>query len=100
MTHSYTGSPTERAGCTEALGPEPAWRVLLPRTYVWLMARGGYGGRGVPLHARTRGSEVPAPTPPTSASCPVKHCWVAVPVDGGAPRPGLLLEWRKDVGGR
>ena len=43
---------------------------------------------------------MPAPTPPTSASCPVKHCWVTVPVDGGAPRPGLLLEWRKDVGGR
>jgi hypothetical protein len=24
---------------------------------------------------------------------------VTVPVDGGVPRPGLLLEWRKDAGG-
>jgi hypothetical protein len=67
------------------------------------MARGGYGGRGVPLHARTRTND---PTsgrpakPPAATPCPVKHCWVTVPVDGGAPRPGLLLEWRKDVGGR
>jgi hypothetical protein len=25
----------------------------------------------------------------------VRHCWVNAPSDGGAPRPGLLLEWRK-----
>jgi hypothetical protein len=63
------------------------------------MARGGYGGRGVPLHARTRAGDL-APTPSARTPCPVKHCWVTVPVDGGEPRPGLLLEWRKDVGGR
>jgi hypothetical protein len=64
------------------------------------MARGGYGGSGVPLHARARSGGVgPAPAPP-GEPCPVKHCWVTVPVDGGGPRPGLLLEWRKDGGGR
>jgi hypothetical protein len=64
------------------------------------MARGGYGGSGVPLHARARsGVAAPAPVPP-GEPCPVKHCWVTVPVDGGGPRPGLLLEWRKDGAGR
>jgi hypothetical protein len=32
--------------------------------------------------------------------CPVKHCWVNNPVDQGLPRPGLLLEWRRDDLGR
>jgi hypothetical protein len=78
---------------------------------------GGYGGRGLPLHARSRpdvtppvttsatapatgrpptGGPPPAPTPP----CPVKHCWVKAPVDGGTNRPGLLLEWRRTAEGR
>jgi hypothetical protein len=53
----------------------------------------------VPLHARTRpGDATPPPTP--APGCPVKHCWVTGPADGGEPRPGLLLEWRRDVGGR
>ena len=26
---------------------------------------------------------------------PARHCWVAAPVDGVQPRPGLLLEWRR-----
>ena len=57
------------------------------------MARGGYGGQGVPLHARARAdSPAVAPAPP---ECPVKHCWVTGPVDGGRPRPGLLMEWRR-----
>ncbi len=65
-----------------------------------MVARGGYGGRGVPLHARTRsGSATPA-SAPVGAACPVKHCWITVPVDGGPARPGLLLEWRKDEDGR
>ena len=57
---------------------------------------GGMGRGGVPLHARARtGSEPPAlPSPDTPG--PAKHCWVRAPVDAGAPRPGLLLEWRKD----
>jgi hypothetical protein len=63
------------------------------------MARGGYGGRGVPLHARTRPDDTALASVAASA-CPVKHCWVTVPVDGGEPRPGLLLEWRKGVDGR
>ena len=29
------------------------------------------------------------------SECPARHCWVTAPVDGGAPRPGLLLEWRR-----
>lgn len=32
--------------------------------------------------------------------CPARHCWVNEPADGGAARPGLLLEWRKDRTGR
>jgi hypothetical protein len=48
------------------------------------------------LHARSR-APAPAPQPP---ACPVKHCWVTGPVDGGAPRPGLLLEWRRDESDR
>lgn len=31
--------------------------------------------------------------------CPVRHCWVADPVDvadaAGAKRPGMLAEWRQ-----
>ncbi len=61
---------------------------------------GGFGGRGAPLYARTRTG--PAPTaaagadgPDGRAGCPARHCWVTAPVDGGAPRPGLLLEWRR-----
>jgi hypothetical protein len=69
------------------------------------MARGGYGGgTGIPLQDRVRGA-----TPPAASSargvgagddCPARHCWVAVPVDGSRPRPGLLLEWRKVERGR
>ena len=73
------------------------------------MARGGYGGQGLPLHARTRaGTEPGAPdlAPPETSSaegfqvgpCPARHCWVAKPVDGGPARPGLLLEWRRRPG--
>jgi hypothetical protein len=78
------------------------------------VARGGYGGQGLPLHARARpGSAVP-PTdvPPPGLEpvgsrtpegvpvdpCPARHCWVSRPVDGGPPRPGLLLEWRRRDG--
>lgn len=93
------------------------------------MARGGYGhGSGVPLHERVRqtGSEPLAPredsfagpapadaaptetapteTAPTETAapggCPARHCWVTVPVDGPAARPGLLLEWRRGDRGR
>jgi len=35
-----------------------------------------------------------------SLECPVRHCWVGAPVDGGARRPGLLLEWRRTEDGR
>lgn len=83
------------------------------------MARGGYGhGSGVPLHERLRRSgSAPfapredtfattprePPRPPTadpSQDCPARHCWVTVPVDGPASRPGLLLEWRRVEKGR
>lgn len=59
---------------------------------------GGFGRSGVPLHARKRSSDsaIPAAEPPP---CPVKHCWVTGPIDGGRSRPGLLLEWRKDESG-
>ena len=77
---------------------------------------GGFGGNGAPLHARTRaggpGGAAPdlpaapsAAMPPTAGQpsrepdartgCPARHCWVTAPVDGGTPRPGLLLEWRR-----
>jgi hypothetical protein len=74
---------------------------------------GGFGGRGAPLYARTRAGPAPreaaaeGTTPPTGgrlheldepdgpAGCPARHCWVTAPVDGGVPRPGLLLEWRR-----
>ena len=60
---------------------------------------GGYGGSGLPLHARSRAGAASAPVsgPPP---CPVKHCWVVAPVDGAGRRPGLLLEWRKTPEGR
>lgn len=61
---------------------------------------GGLGGRGVPLHARTRTAApaTPGPVPPDPG--PARHCWVRAPVDAGDPRPGLLLEWRKGGEGR
>jgi hypothetical protein len=79
------------------------------------MARGGYGGQGLPLHARARPGSVIPPTdvPPSDLApisaaavpegvpvdpCPARHCWVSRPVDGGPPRPGLLLEWRRRAG--
>jgi hypothetical protein len=59
------------------------------------MAAGGYGrGSGVPLRDRVRSGD-DSPAPPPVVDCPARHCWVAVPVDGSRPRPGLLLEWRK-----
>lgn len=71
---------------------------------------GGFDKRGmsgVPLHARVRATSAPEPanrqqTPTTLRAadpCPVRHCWVNAPADGGAPRPGLLVEWRKDAAG-
>ena len=69
--------------------------------------RGGYGGDGAPLAERVRrtspgiGSDPPASTPADSTEvCPVRHCWVAVPVDGPEPRPGMLWEWRRVERGR
>lgn len=65
------------------------------------------GRGGVPLHARSRGpqpsdqpSDQPPPLPSPETPGPAKHCWVRAPVDAGAPRPGLLLEWRKAADGR
>ena len=72
---------------------------------------GGFGSTGPPLYARTRaggpsGASDPAPPPGAPAAeaderaeCPARHCWVTSPVDGGAPRPGLLLEWRRGLHG-
>ncbi len=66
------------------------------------MARGGYGGGGVPLHARTRSTTTDGSPAGRAADAqeptgsPAKHCWVRAPVDAGRPAPGLLLEWRKD----
>lgn len=59
---------------------------------------GGYGGKGLPLHARNRAGPVSQEGP--APACPVKHCWVTAPVDGGSRRPGLLLEWRRTPEGR
>ncbi len=73
---------------------------------------GGFGGKGAPLHARTRAGTAPGAvtgpgSPPAGpredptgeqgarTECPARHCWVTAPVDRGAPRPGLLLEWRR-----
>jgi len=63
---------------------------------------GGYGrGAGIPLKDRLRAGEVTeAPSPPGAERPPARHCWVRGPVDGSAPRPGLLLEWAKDLDGR
>ena len=63
------------------------------------MAAGGYGrGSGVPLQDRVRGAAAaPAPEP---LGCPARHCWISLPLDGSAPRPGLLVEWRKAEHGR
>ncbi len=54
---------------------------------------GGFGGTGAPLHARTRAVAASGPVP--GGDCPARHCWVTAPADGGSPRPGLLLEWRR-----
>ena len=73
------------------------------------MTRGGYGGGGLPLHARARPGTGDPPNRrlepardtegaarfPRRRPVPGRHCWVARPVDGGPPRPGLLLEWRR-----
>ena|SRR5215213_4221037 len=69
------------------------------------MARGGYGsGAGIPLRDRVRAASSPTPEgydpPRPRDDSPARHCWVAVPVDGSRPRPGLLLEWRKVERGR
>jgi len=66
------------------------------------MARGGYGsGAGIPLQDRVRAGGAPAAPPAADAETgPARHCWVAVPVDGSRPRPGLLLEWRRVEHGR
>ena len=66
------------------------------------MARGGYGsGAGIPLQDRVRTGGAPAAPPGAGADTgPARHCWVAVPVDGSRPRPGLLLEWRRVEHGR
>ena len=61
---------------------------------------GGMGRGGVPLHARTRAGTVPRADPALRQPGPARHCWVRTPVDAGPPRPGLLLEWRKDAHGR
>jgi hypothetical protein len=34
------------------------------------------------------------------ATCPSRHCWISVPVDGSVPRPALLLGWRRVEKGR
>ena len=64
---------------------------------------GGFGGRGLPLHARRSAAAAQLPQEEgretagePDRDCPVRHCWVTAPADGGPPRPGLLLEWRKD----
>ena len=73
------------------------------------MARGGYGsGSGIPLRDRVRAGGSPAAPVDhpsyepegLSVDSPARHCWVAVPVDGSRPSPGLLLEWRKVERGR
>ena len=65
---------------------------------------GGFGGTGLPLGARTRAGRTGAPAagPERTAEltpCPVRHCFVTAPADGGSGRPGLLLEWRRAGGG-
>jgi len=61
---------------------------------------GGMGRGGVPLYARSRVHDLPPADPGPRQPGPARHCWVRTPVDAGAPRAGLLLEWRKDdVGG-
>lgn len=60
-------------------------------------------GSGIPLAARVRvgplDASAPSLVPPGSGeACPARHCWVADAVDRhGAPRPGLLVEWRQGV---
>lgn len=72
------------------------------------MARGGYGrGAGIPLRDRVRVDDpqlppearaTSSPAPAPTQGQPARHCWIAVPVDGGQRRPGLLLEWRHGQG--
>src|SRR3546814_19951481 len=62
---------------------------------------GGYGrGAGIPWKDRVRVDQPtePAQQPMSAAGSehPGRHCWVSVPVDASHPRPGLLLEWRRD----
>jgi hypothetical protein len=65
------------------------------------MAGGGYGrGAGIPLKDRVRPGRDPDQESPTAGDSagldqPGRHCWIALPVDGSQPRPGLLLEWRR-----
>ena len=61
---------------------------------------GGMGRGGVPLHARSRVGVDPPSLPSPDTPGPAKHCWVRAPVDAGAPRPGLLLQWRRNDDGR
>jgi len=53
----------------------------------------GKRGTGLPMSERVRlGSSA-------AMACPARHCWVTAAADGGARRPGLLLEWRQSSGG-
>jgi hypothetical protein len=54
----------------------------------------GKRGSGLPMSERVRlGSSA-------TMECPARHCWVIAAADGGARRPGLLLEWRQTSGGQ
>jgi hypothetical protein len=54
----------------------------------------GKRGNGLPMSERVRlGTS-------TAIASPARHCWVLAAADGGARRPGLLLEWRQTAGGR
>jgi hypothetical protein len=53
----------------------------------------GKRGSGLPMSERVRLGSSSAP------ACPARHCWVISAADGGARRPGLLLEWRQTSGG-
>lgn len=61
---------------------------------------GGFGRSSFTLQERTglsaaRAGAASAGAVSAGAKCPVRHCWVGAPPDGGPPRPGLLLEWRR-----
>lgn len=58
----------------------------------------------MPLSERVRPGLAADPAAPSAAAqdagCPARHCWVVDAVDRlGAPRPGLLVEWRHADGG-